>query len=83
MIPEASILLLMEDRGWTEEQPSRCPAWEAAWTEAARIRRSSVVFGQWKYREDAEEYRKIIQEVEKKKADLRPMIERIRGFAEL
>ena len=79
MVPEASVLLIMEDDGWTGEQPFRSTDWVAARTEACRIRLSSIKFGQGRYREDAEEYRKIIAEVEEMREDLKSTIERIRS----
>ena len=41
LVPEASTRLIMEDKGWDEEQPIECPAWQAAWKEASDIRHAS------------------------------------------
>ena len=54
LVPEASVRLIMQDKGWDEEQPAECPAWQVAWKEAFNIRHASSQFGRYRYPESAE-----------------------------
>ena len=79
LVPEASIRLIMQDKGWRGEQPPHSPAWESAWKDASQVRYSSVSFGIMRWRSNDEECRSILEEVRQGEGEMKQRIERMRG----
>ncbi|WVW79927.1 hypothetical protein I302_101898 [Kwoniella bestiolae CBS 10118] len=67
LVPEASILLIMDD----QKSPTE-------YVEAERIRKESVNYGMWKFREDDEDSKGILSELMEGKEDKKGRLKKIR-----
>ena len=83
LVPEASIRLIMQDKGWQGEQQAYCPSWEAAWEDASQVRTSSVLFGSSRWRTDDPECLAILEQIREEDEKMRDLIERTRRPVEL
>ncbi|WWC68837.1 uncharacterized protein I206_102772 [Kwoniella pini CBS 10737] len=71
LIPEASILLIMSNKGATTFT-------EKAYGEAKKIRKESVTYGNWKFREDDEDSQEILATLHENKEAKKERLKRYR-----
>lgn len=81
LVPEAAILLIMEDKGHTTEQVANSPERVAARAEACRARKKSVECGRWRFRADGDEAEAILNKLERQESKTRRLYQRLRGPA--
>ena len=79
LVPEAAILLMMEDIGWTGKWPAGSVKWNAARIEASRQREKSVEYGRWKFRADGEEAEVIFRKLEERELETKRLVSRLHG----
>jgi len=60
LVPEAVTLLIMGDRGWSSKK-CKGDQWKRAREEALEIRQNSAEYGRWRFREQSEQGRKILE----------------------
>lgn len=60
LVPEAVLLLIMQDKGWNS---SKCKgdAWTTARDAAQEVRHKSAEYGRWRYREEGEAGKQVLE----------------------
>ena len=71
LVPEASIRLIMSDKGWKGDQDAQSQAYTRARSEAFTIRADSIDFGRGRYSADGEEAREILEAMEGREEEIR------------
>ena len=74
LIPEAAILLVMQDQGWSGGT-SRPEEWDDRRAEAFQIWRSSTEYGRYRFREDGEEAEIVYSQLEELYPETRRKLE--------
>jgi len=77
LVPEAAVLLIMDDQGWTPS-PSSDVSWNEAYARAAVVRTESVEYGKVKFRGLGGEADKIFKEWSRSVDERRGWIEKSR-----
>lgn len=77
LLPEAAILLIMEDKGWAGDVIHQWE-WDDARNEASVVKAKSVEYGRWKFQADGEAAEATLSQLEKREPELKRHIERAR-----
>ena len=79
LLPEASIRLIVQDKGWNGGEPMQSSAWDAPWRDADQVRCSSAPFGNVRRRADNKECQSILEEVHNRDMNTRKLVMEMRG----
>jgi hypothetical protein len=78
IVPEASIRLIMQDKGWTGRYSPSTKKYTRAREAAFRIRRASVAFGRGRYMADGDDARDLLDRLQERDAEFRAECREVR-----
>ncbi|BEI82469.1 hypothetical protein CcaverHIS002_0303370 [Cutaneotrichosporon cavernicola] len=78
LVPEAAVLLTMEDKGWDISLPPKGEEWDKARAEAMEICRRAGRYGYWKFREDGDKGRLMLERIDQAASKKRRRLEATR-----
>ena len=81
MVPEAAILLIMEDEGWNMDADLTSEGYRTAWVEASRLRATSVEYGRWRFRAEGLEAEATFEDLDQTRPETKRLAKQVLASA--